>query len=232
MRHTDMRAIRITNIPGQADTILALHAAGVDGVNIARYVGREPNVIWRWIRRQGLTRYPRISEATADEIERLYYEGLYLREIADRVGHDPSSVRDCLDRRGLYVAPYSHMTAREERDIAARYLAGQWVANIAARLGYCRDAIYKSVRRSGIDTTDPRLIGEAGHERIVVLYQDGMKIAHIAKAAGCATATVVRHLRAAGVYDAERSRSTKPARNAPDHPWNREYHGPRGARRF
>lgn len=211
-----MRRIRITSIPGQADTILALHAAGVSGVNIARYVGREPNVIWRWIRRQGLTRYPRISEATADEIERLYYDGLYLREIADRVGHDPANVRDCLDRRGLYVAPYRHMTAREERDIAARYLAGQRVANIAARLGYCHAAVYRALARQGVTALNRAVDGE----RILALYSDGVNIRDIAAAVGCASITVRRHLQAAGMYDVRRKRR---AQNAPDHPWNRVY---------
>lgn len=210
-----MRRIRITNIPGQADTILALHAAGVDGVNIARYVGREPNVIWRWIRRQGLSRYPRISEATANEIERLYYDGLYLREIADRVGHDPANVRDCLDRRGLYVAPYRHMTAREERDIAARYLAGQRVANIAARLGYCHAAVYRALARQGVTSLNRAVDGE----RILALYQDGMNIRRIAAAVGCSSTTVRRHLRAAGVYDASRSRLAMVTSNAATHPW-------------
>ena len=225
MRRTDMRAIKITNIPGQAETILALHAAGVDGVNIARYVGREPNVIWRWIRRQGLTRYPRISEETADEIERLYYEGLYLREIADRVGHDPSNVRECLDRRGLYVAPYRHITAREERDIAARYLAGQRVANIAARLGYCHAAVYRALARQGVTALNRAVDGE----RILALYQDGMNIRRIAAAVGCSSTTVRRHLQTAGVYDVGRTMVTT---NTPGHPWRTEYHGPKGARRF
>jgi len=225
MSSGDMRRIRITNIPGQADTILALHAAGVSGVNIARYVGREPNVIWRWIRRQGLTRYPRISEETADEIERLYYEGLYLREIADRVGHDPSSVRDCLDRRGLYVAPYSHMTAREERDIAARYLAGQRVANIAARLGYCHAAVYRALARQGVTALNRAVDGE----RILALYSDGMNIRRIAAAVGCSSTTVRRHLQTAGVYDVGRTMVTT---NTPGHPWRTEYHGPKGARRI
>lgn len=224
-----MKAIKITNIPGQAETILALHAAGVDGVNIARYVGREPNVIWRWIRRQGLSRYPRISDETADEIERLYYDGLYLREIADRVGHDPSSVRDCLNRRELYVAPYRHMTADDDADVLRRYQRGDRVINIAERLGYCFDTIYKSLQRSGVDTTDPRLIGEAGHERILALYSEGVNIRDIAAAVGCASITVRRHLQAAGMYDVRRKRR---AQNAPDHPWNRVYHGPKGARRI
>ncbi len=220
-----MRRIRITNIPGQADTILALHAAGVDGVNIARYVGRKPNVIWRWIRRQGLSRYPRISDETADEIERLYYDGLYLREIADRVGHDPSNVRECLDRRGLYVAPYRHITAREERDIAARYLAGQRVANIAARLGYCHAAVYRALARQGVTALNRAVDGE----RILALYQDGMNIRRIAAAVGCSSTTVRRHLQTAGVYDVGRTMVTT---NTPGHPWRTEYHGPKGARRF
>lgn len=223
MRHTDMRRIRITNIPGQADTILALHAAGVSGVNIARYVGREPNVIWRWIRRQGLSRYPRMTAAIETRIEGLYYEGLDLDEIAAQVGYDPSNVRECLKRRDLYLSPYRHMTAEDDADVLRRYQRGERVVNIAARLGYSPATVYKALARRGVTALNRAVDGE----RILALYSDGMNIRRIAAAVGCSSTTVRRHLQTAGVYDVGRTMVTT---NTPGHPWRTEYHGPKGAR--
>lgn len=191
-----MRNIPIDAMPGQGETMAALYGAGVRPAFIAAYTGRTANGVTGWLRRNGGYTSRRMSAEVREEIERLYYDGLSIEQIARAVGRSHGGVRYYLRSRDLYLPERVHVTAAMRGKIRRWYDRGVKTGVIADRVGVGASTIFKHV-----ETRRRRAVSEEERGRMVAAYVAGGYVVDIARAMGRDHTTVRAVLAGAGVYE-------------------------------
>lgn len=167
----------------------------------------------------------RMSAGDRAEVERLYYEGLKLVEIAEAVGFTDSAVCAYLQRNDLHRPAKTAVTEKMVDRIARWYERGYRPGVIGDRLGVHPGVVYRHLERRGVERRI-KPVSEEERARMAELYQAGETILSIARATRRTRGAVRQALRRAGVYDSElqearRGKASRPAA----HPWKAEYFG-------
>ena len=188
-----MRPIRISD--GEGATMVALHDAGVRPAYIAAYTGRTPNGVTGWLKRNGGYTSRRMSAEECAEIERLYYDGLSIEQVAQAVGRTHGGVRYYLKQRDLFLPERTHVTPAMSVKMQMWYERGVPVAAIAARLGVGEGTIYNHVPASR-----RRQMTDGQVAAIVASYTRGDYVGDIARVTGWSERAIRDSLKSAGVY--------------------------------
>lgn len=178
----------------------ALHDAGVRPAYIAAYTGRTANGVAKWLKRNGGYVSRRMTPDECAEIERLYYEGCSIEQVAEAVGRTHGGVRYYLKQQDLFRPERTHVTPAMSDRMRVWYDRGVPVAAIAARLGVSEGAIYRHVPASR-----RRQMTDCERSEIVASYQRDNYVRDIARATGWSERAIRDVLKSAGVYAPGRS---------------------------
>lgn len=165
---------------------------------------------------QGEVIVRRISDERRAEIVRLYYEGLDLIRIAERVGVSDSFVSKLLISSDLRD-PRRLVDERTTADICRMYERGTTVRGLAERYGLHVSTIHAVLGRQGV----PRKVvplDESETETILALWKEEPNIYHIAKRVNRSRGTVLKIVRQHGLWY---PRAARPRRRNPKHIWKR-----------
>jgi len=185
----------------------ALHDAGVRPAFIAAYTGRTANGVTGWLKRNGGYTTRRMSAEECGEIERLYYDGLSIEQIARAVGRSHGGVRYYLKQRDLFLPERTHVTPAMSDRMRVWYDRDVPVAVIAARLGVGEGTIYNHVPAS----RRRQMTDELRVEIVTAYHLREEYVADIARATGYSERTIRTVLKSAGVYAPGRSPRRKAA---------------------
>jgi len=184
----------------------ALHDAGVRPAFIAAYTGRTANGVTGWLRRNGGYTSRRMTPDECAEIERLYYEGCSIEQVAEAVGRTHGGVRYYLKQRDLFRPERTHVTSTMSAKMNAWYDRDVPIATIAARLGVSEGTIYNHVPAS----RRKQMTGDQV-AAIVASYTRGDYVGDIARVTGWSERAIRDKLKSAGVYTPGRSPQRKGA---------------------
>lgn len=178
----------------------ALNDAGVRPAFIAAYTGRTANGVTGWLKRNGSYTSRRMTADECAEIERLYYEGLSIEQVAQAIGRTHGGVRYYLKQCDLYLPERTHVTPSMSDKMKVWYDRGVPIAQIAARLGVGEATIYNHIRASRMQRmTD-------GHRSVIVAsYLNNGYVGDIARATGWSEKAIRDVLKSEGVYAPGRS---------------------------
>ena len=182
----------------------ALNDAGVRPAFIAAYTGRTANGVTGWLKRNGSYTSRRMTADECAEIERLYYEGCSIEQVAEAVGRTHGGVRYYLKQQDLFRPERTHVTPAMSDKMKVWYDRGVPIANIGARLGVSEATIYNHIkpeRRTRITADDKH--------HIIARYETGGYVSDIARAMGRDHSTVRNVLKQAGIYSPGRSPQRK-----------------------
>ncbi len=178
----------------------ALHDAGVRPAFIAAYTGRTANGVTGWLKRNGGYTTRRMTPDECAEIERLYYDGMSIEQVAEAVGRSHGGVRYYLKQRDLFRPERTHVTSTMSAKMNAWYDRDVPIATIAARLGVSEGTIYNHVPAS----RRKQMTGDQV-AAIVASYPRGDYVRDIARATGRSERAIRDVLKSAGVYAPGRS---------------------------
>lgn len=199
-----MRPTRISD--GEGATMAALYGAGVRPAFIAAYTGRTANGVTGWLKRNGGYTSRRMTPDECAEIERLYYDGMSIEQVAEAVGRSHGGVRYYLKQRDLFRPERTHVTPAMSDKMRTWYERGVPVASIAARLGVGEGTIYNHVPAS----RRKQMTGDQV-AAIVASYTRGDYVGDIARVTGWSERAIRAVLKSAGVYTPGRSPQRKGA---------------------
>ena len=182
----------------------ALNDAGVRPAFIAAYTGRTANGVTGWLKRNGSYTSRRMTTDECAEIERLYYEGLSIEQVAQAIGRTHGGVRYYLKQCDLYLPERTHVTPSMSDKMKVWYDRGVPIANIGARLGVSEATIYRHVKPA----RRTRLTADDEHH-IIAQYETGGYVSDIARAMSRSERAIRDALKSAGVYAPGRSPQRK-----------------------
>lgn len=182
----------------------ALNDAGVRPAFIAAYTGRTANGVTGWLKRHGFCTVRRMTADECAEIERLYYEGLSIEQVAQAIGRTHGGVRHYLKRRDLFLPERTRVPPAMKDKMRTWYDRGVPIANIGARLGVSEATIYRHVkpaRRTRLTADDK--------QHIIARYEAGDYVGDIARAMSRSERAIRDALKSAGIYSPGRSPQRK-----------------------
>lgn len=156
----------------------------------------------------------RIPDERRQEIERLYYEGLTINEIADLAGVSKSFVSKYLIDNDLRD-PRRILSEAECHRLCYLYQSGVPSRRIAERFSITVGAVYAILKRHGIPKKIKPLTTKE-REMVIDLWQEEPNIYRIAKQVRRSRGTVLKVVRGNGLYY---KRNRLPYHRRPNHVW-------------
>lgn len=219
-----MQRIPIDAVPGQGETILALHAAKVSSSSIGRHIGRNGWSIIRWLDRRGLWQSRRLTDDEIARMHALLKDGCTRQETADAIGRPLGTVNSHVERARLRV-DNCRLTNEKRRRILALDDRRAPIKEIEKLTGTSRATIL-AVRKAAGRPLRKRIPTPEEEARVVGLYLEKTPINQISRETGIPPPTIRVILKRAGVHDPEGQgaaawrNGVKPSEN---HVWRKRF---------